>query len=300
VVIPAVTGPYDLGNVAVRAAIEVNPETAQVTTVSDPLPQIVEGIPLRLKTIRVNLDRPNFALNPTNCAHFAVNADIDGDEGTAVSRSSHYQVANCTGLAFAPKLTLGLGGSTRRTGTPALKAVLTTKPGEANIARAQVTLPHAEFLDNAHIKAPCTRVQFAAGTGNGAGCPPGTVIGYARADSPLLDGPLQGPVYLRSSSHRLPDLVAALGGQIQIDLDGRIDSVKGRLRSTFEAVPDVPVDKFTLMLNGGRTGLIVNSEDLCLHPTRARSVMLGQNGRRSVTKPTLQTSCGRSSRRKAG
>src|SRR5262249_22179292 len=158
------------------AAIEVNPDTAQVTTVSDPLPQIVEGIPLRLKTIRVNLDRPDFALNPTNCAHLAVNADITGDEGATVSSSNHFQDANCTGLAFAPKLALSLSGSTRRTGTPALKAELTTKPGEANIARAQVTLPHAEFLDNAHIKAPCTRVQFAAGAGNGAGCPPGTVI----------------------------------------------------------------------------------------------------------------------------
>ena len=103
---PAVSGPYDLGNVVVRAALQVNPETAQVTAVSDPLPQILEGIPLRLRSILVNLDRPNFTLNPTNCDPLSVDAQVFGDEGAVSTSSTHFQVANCGALPFAPKFAL--------------------------------------------------------------------------------------------------------------------------------------------------------------------------------------------------
>ena len=162
VITPAVSGPYDLGNVVVRAALHVNPETAQITAVSDPLPQILEGIPLRLRSIRIDLNRPNFALNPTNCDPFSVDTEVFGEEGALAKPSAHFQVANCRVLPFAPKLTMGFSGSTKHAGNPALHAILTAKPGEANIAEVQVTLPHSEFLDNAHIQAPCTRVQYAA------------------------------------------------------------------------------------------------------------------------------------------
>src|SRR5258707_258337 len=160
VVVPAVSGPYDLGNVAVRAAIYVDPVTAQVTTVSDPLPQIFEGIPLRARSIQVNLDRPSFALNPTNCDPSSVTSVILGDEGAVSNQAAHYQAANCADLPFGPKLGLKLEGGTKRTGHPALTATLTAKPGEANIASTVVTMPHSIFLDNAHINAPCTRVQY--------------------------------------------------------------------------------------------------------------------------------------------
>ena len=138
--------------------------------------------------------------------------------------SSHYQVANCGTLPFGPKLGLRLSGSTTRSGNPALQATVSAREGEANISSAVVTLPHTEFLDNAHIKSPCTRVQFAANA-----CPASTVIGQASAVTPLLAHPLEGPVYLRSSSHKLPDVVATLHGQIDIELDGRITSTHGRL-----------------------------------------------------------------------
>ena len=216
-VVPAVSGPYDLGNVVNRVALNVDPTTAQVTAVSDPLPQILDGIPLRLRSVLIDLDRQNFALNPTNCDPFSIGATITGDEGAGVSPSMHFQVANCADLPFGPKLALTLSGGIKRNGNPALKATLTAKSGEANIASTVVTMPHSIFLDNAHINAPCTRVQYAANA-----CPPTSILGTARATSPLLDKPLEGPVYLRSSSHKLPDLVAALRGQIDIELDGRI------------------------------------------------------------------------------
>ena len=114
-------------------------------------------------------------------------------------------------------------------------------------------------------------MQFAAGAGNGAGCPPGSIYGHATAITPLLDEPLEGPVYLRSSSHNLPDLVVALHGLVDIDLAGRIDSVKGGIRNTFEAVPDAPVSKFVLEMQGGKKGLIVNSTNLCAKPPTAPS-----------------------------
>ena len=294
VVIPAVSGPYDLGNVAVRAALQVDPETAQVTTVSDPLPQIVGGIPIRTRQILVNLDRPDFALNPTNCDPFSVNAALTGDEGAQADLSNHFQVANCASLAYKPKLSLKLSGGLNRLGHPAIHSVLTTKPGEANTATVSVALPKGEILDNAHIESPCTRVELNAGQ-----CPPGSVLGQAVAVTPLLDQPLEGPVYLTTGfGHRLPDLVADLRGQIHIQLDGKVDTVNGgSLRTTFETVPDAPVSSFTLDLAGGSRGLVQNSEGLCGAHNQAALRMIGQNGKVVHGNVPLQASCGKQGKR---
>ncbi len=289
VVVPAVSGPYDLGNVVARAAIEVNPTTARVTTVSDPLPQILEGIPLRTRHVRVNIDRPKFALNPTNCNPHAVEATITGDEGAVAMRSTHYQVANCAILPFAPKLSLKLAGPSRRAGHPALTATLTARPGGANIARAVVAMPHAEFLDQAHIGTVCTRVQFAAEK-----CPQAAIYGFARAFTPILDRPLEGPVYLRSSNHQLPDLVADLHGQVDFELAGRVDSVDGGIRTSFEGLPDVPVSKFVLSMQGGAKGLLQNSRNICKGKAPRASMQLsGQNGRLLQTTVPLRATCGK-------
>ncbi len=290
VITPAVSGPYDFGNVVVRVALYINPETAQITAVSDPLPQILAGIRLRLRAILIDLDRPNFALNPTNCNPLSVSAEIFGDQGAVTTVGEHFQVANCAALPFAPKLTTTISGSTKHTGFPDFKAVLTANPGEANISSTSLSLPHAEFLENAHIKDPCTRAQFAANQ-----CPAGSLIGYAKAETPLLDRPLEGPVYLRVGSHKLPDIVAVLQGQIDIDLVGHVDSVHERLRTTFEAVPDAPISKFTLSLEGGRKGLLVNSVNLCAHPLHSNAVITGQNGLDTTQTPQLKTDCGKQS-----
>ncbi len=302
----AKVGPFDLGTVVVRFALRINPETAEVfvdAAGSDPLPHIIKGIQVHLRDIRAYIDRPNFVLNPTSCERTSTASTVLGSGTNFVSEAddqpititSPFQAASCASLGFAPKLKLALKGGTKRNQNPGLTAVVTPHAGDANIGYARVTLPHSEFLDNAHIKTVCTRVQFNAGGGNGEQCPAGSVYGRAEAVTPLLEQPLSGPVFLRSSSHQLPDLVAALHGQqINIDLDGKIDSPKGgRIRTTFEAVPDAPVTKFTLQMFGGKKSLLVNSTNLCKGTHKAIAEFKGQNGKPDDFTPALQTSCGK-------
>jgi hypothetical protein len=297
----AKVGPFDLGTVVVREAIKVNPETAEIfidAAGSDPIPHIIKGIPVHARDIRVYVDRPGFISNPTSCARTSTASTVLGsglDFGTEadnepVTVTSPFQAADCASLGFAPKLKLSLIGGTKRTDTPKFKAVLTPRPGDANIGRAQVTLPHSAFLEQSNIRTICTRVQFKEGTVPGEKCPAGSVYGYAKAVTPLLDEPVQGPVYLRSSSNLLPDLVAALhSGRIHVDLVGRIDSVKGgRIRNTFDVVPDAPVTRFTLTMQGGKKGLIVNSTNLCRSTNRAIADFTGQNGKKRVFNPVVR------------
>lgn len=291
IVTPAVAGPFDLGSVVVRSGAYVNPETAQITVKSDPLPTILHGIPLDVRDIRVSIDRPSFILAPSNCEAMAVDAQVQGEGGGSASVSNRFQVGECAALGFQPGLKLQLKGGTKRGQNPALTATVTYPKGDyANIKRVSVALPHSEFLDQSHIRTVCTRVQFAANA-----CPPGSIYGQAEATSPLLGYPLTGPVYLRSSSHKLPDLVVALKGPayqpIAIVLDGRIDSVKGGIRNSFETVPDAPVSRFVLKMKGGKKGLLVNSRDICKSPARATVKMDGQNGKIHDFRPVLKSSC---------
>jgi hypothetical protein len=289
VITPAVAGPFDLGTVVVRNALFVDPETAQGRVVSDPFPKILDGVPLRLRSIDVNLDRPSFTLNPTSCEAKSIDAKVTSTDGASSSPTNHFQASDCAKLGFKPKLKLSLKGGTKRTKHPALKAVLTYPKGAyANIARASVALPHSEFLAQNHIRTICTRVQFAADA-----CPKGSIYGHATATTPLLEQPLSGPVYLRSSNNPLPDLVAALHGQIDVDLVGRIDSINGGIRTTFDAVPDAPVSKFVLTMQGGKKGLLENSEDLCASVHKADVRFSAQNGRTLNSRPVLAASCGK-------
>jgi hypothetical protein len=297
VVIPAVSGPYDLGNVAVRVAIHVDPTTAQVSASSDPLPQILEGIPLRTRYVRIDLDRPSFSLNPTNCRPASVEAVASGDEGAASSLSHHFQVANCNELPFEPKLTFRFTGGTNRSGHPAIHAVLSTDPDEANVRRTRVTLPKGQLLDNSHIETVCTRPDFAQDA-----CPSGALVGHAEAATPLLDQPLRGPIYLRSSNNNLPDLAFDLEGQIDVETSARIDSIKGRLRATFQSIPDVPLGRVSIHLRGGSKGLLLNTSDLCGTRRRALARIVGQNGAKLTRRPRLRVACGtkRSRKRNVG
>jgi hypothetical protein len=296
VITPILAGPYDLGVVAVRSAIYVNGELGQATVKTDPFPQIYQGIPVRIRDIRVSVDRPEVTLNPTNCEPMAVQADVTGVGGDLYSTAddahasaqSRFQAADCASLPFKPSLRFKLSGATRRAGFPALTAVLRGRPGDANIARTQVVLPNSEFVEQGHIRTLCTRPQFATDT-----CPAGSVYGYASAKSPLFDGELAGPVYLRSNggARILPDLVAHLSGEVDVVLAGFIDSVNGRLRTSFDVIPDAPVTRFTLQMEGGKRGLLVNHLDLCQVTARASVRMWGQNGKRSLTHPKMGTSC---------
>jgi hypothetical protein len=295
-VTPAVAGPFDFGNVVVRNAVYVDPVTAKVNVVSDPIPTIVHGILLDLRDLRVNIDRPNFTAAPTDCKAQAIGAQVGGESENA-SRSNAFQVGECSALDFKPKLDLRLFGGTKRGSHPRLQATLTARPGDANIAGASVALPHSEFLDQAHIRTVCTRVQFRANA-----CPAGAIYGHAKAITPLLDEPLSGPVYLRSSDNPLPDLVMALRGPdaqpIEVVLAGRIDSVHGGIRSSFEAIPDQPVSSFTLTMKGGKKGLLVNSRDLCKSVNKATVRFSGQNGKTSESRPELQSACSKAKKNK--
>ena len=287
IVTPVVTGPLDLGTVVVRTALNIDPVSAQIHAVSDEFPTIIEGIPLDIRSLSIRLERPNFTLNPTSCERTAVLGGAVSVFNQTASLTSPFQVGGCGALGFKPKLALHLSGATKRGRYPALKAVLTARPGDANIAKALVTLPHSEFLAQNHIKTICTRVQFAA-----SACPPGSIYGKVKATSPLIDGALQGPVYLRSSSNKLPDLVADLNGQIRITLAGRIDSVKGGgIRNSFEVVPDAPVSKFTLEMEGGKKGLLENSRNLCNSVNKADVKLDAQNGKFYDTTPVVTNDC---------
>ena len=305
IVTPAIAGPFDLGTVVVRTALRVNPANAEITAVSDPIPTILHGLPLAVRSLVVVMDRPGFTLNPTDCGAKSILGTMTSTLDVAAPLEQRFQASACRRLDFSPRLQLTLRGKTKRTGNPALRAVLTQPAGQAGIAGVSTTLPRGLFIDNSHINNPCTRVQFASGS-----CPPKSVLGRATAWSPLLGEPLSGPVYFRSNGgeRELPDLVAVLRGQIEVELVGFIDSVhkKGsevsRLRTRFLNVPDAPVSKFVLTLAGGRTGLLENSINLCRSRLRATVAFAAQNNKASEQQPTIGVPCrrGKGKKHKSG
>jgi hypothetical protein len=297
-VTPAVAGPFDLGSVVVRSQLRIDATTAQVTAITDPLPQTLEGVPLRIRDIRIAIDRQGFALNPTDCSELASEVRAFGANGGADTTTARFQATGCRNLGFKPRMALRLIGPTKRAGHPRLRAVVRPRLGDANFARAAVTLPRSAFLDQAHIRTICTRVQWAEDN-----CPKAAIYGRATAFTPLLDQALKGPVYLRSSDNDLPDLVADLRGPahqpIKVELVGRVDSIRGGIRNTFEAIPDAPVSRFVLEMQGGKKGLIVNSRNLCTRPSRATARLLGQNSRRHNFRPrVVATKCKQGKKRK--
>jgi hypothetical protein len=289
IITPAVAGPFDLGTVVVRAALYVDQTTAQGTVRSDPIPSMLYGIPLQVRSVAVDASADRFTLNPTSCDAKAIAAEALTPFALA-PLTERFQVGGCAGLSYAPKLALHFKGSSKRRAHPKVIATLTAKPGEANTAFTQVKLPRAAFLDNAHIGAVCTRVQFAA-----EACPAGSIYGRAEAITPLLGYPLTGTVYLRTNpAHKLPDLVVAFRGPssqpIKFELVGKTDSVNGALRNTFETAPDVPVTKFRLELFGGKRGLVILSSGLCRHRT-ASVRFKGHNGKEYTANPEVKASC---------
>ncbi|MBS1882066.1 MAG: hypothetical protein JSS97_03825 [Actinobacteria bacterium] len=291
IITPAVAGPFDLGVVVVRAALYVNESTAQVSVKSDPLPTSLHGIPLDVRSIAVHIAKSNFTLNPTSCEVKALGAEAVSTTGQVASLQNRFQVGGCRGLKFEPKLKLQLKGATKRAGHPALKAVVTyPKEGEyANIASAQVGLPHALFLDQGNLNKVCKQAELKAAT-----CPKSSVYGHAKAWTPLLAKPLEGPVYLGVGyGYKLPALVADLNGQVRFLLVGKVDTTKQHgLRNTFEVVPDAPISRFVLeMKGGGKYGLLENSENLCAKTQRANARLVAQNGLIDQFHPQIGVQC---------
>jgi hypothetical protein len=298
VIVPAVAGPFDLGTVVDRVALNVGEYDARIHAVADPLPTIRDGIPLDVRSIELKLDRPNFTLNPTSCEAKAIEGSASTQAGQSAALNNRFQVGECGRLAFKPKVAISLKGPTKRTGLPALKATVTYPKdgGYANIARAQVSLPKSEFLEQGNIGLACTKPVLQAHA-----CPAKSVYGKAKAWSPLLAAPLEGPVYLVGGyGYKLPAMVAELDGQIRVLLVGKVDTGPNRgIRNTFEAVPDAPVEKFVLELKGGKKyGLLVNSEDICKEKQVGQAAFTAQNGKTLTLKPVIANSCGKAQKGK--
>jgi hypothetical protein len=298
----ATVGPFDLGTVVVRSAFTVDEHSAQLqidSRASDPIPHILAGIPLHLRDIRVYMDRPSFTHNPSSCEASQLISNLTGSgnrfgdpsDDSNASATAHFQLLNCLNLGFKPKLGLRLRGGIRRGAYPQLRATFAARgPQDSNLDSIEVNMPHSEFLAQNHIRGICTRVQFAAER-----CPANSAYGTAVAFTPLLDQPLRGNVYLRSSSGRLPDLVASLySGAIHIVLEGKIGPGKhGGIRTLFSELPDEPLDRFVMQLNGGKHGLLVNSTNICAIPPTASVKALAQNNVGAVFTTTLRGQCGK-------
>jgi len=261
VVVQAVAGPFDLGVVVVRAAVFVNRRTATLRAVTDPLPLVLQGIPLQLRDVRVAIDRPGFMVLPTGCGEKRVRGVLESAAGRVAGATARFQVGDCGALPFAPRLRLFAGsrGHTHARSSTPVMAVLTQQPGEAGIRRVTVTLPSVLSAQLPVIEDACSPEEFAGGRCEDAR------IGTAVATTPLLRDPLRGGAYLvRPAGQHLPDLVVALRGQVNVDLVGRVAIPGGRhLSATFANVPDVPIRRFVLRFHAGPRGVVGLARGLC-------------------------------------
>jgi hypothetical protein len=298
VMVPAVAGPFDLGKVVVRQQILVDPNDAHITIVSDPLPQIVGGVPVRLKSVNVDVNRPGFMINPTDCSEKQIKATLGSANGTSVELTQRFQVSGCADLPLAPELALTLSDPTQTTdGThPGLQAVVTQTPGQANLKKAQVSLPLSMALDPDNAQALCKPEEAQA-----KACPDGSIVGHAVAWTPVLHEPLEGNVYfvegLRTTAtgqirKTLPKLWVALRGAVALDVwaDSDVDA-KERLVNTFASVPDAPISRFELNIDGGAHGILVLNTDICRAKQVAEDVFDGQNGKRAAGNVAMTTPC---------
>ncbi|HET9153694.1 MAG TPA: hypothetical protein VFN85_06235 [Solirubrobacterales bacterium] len=296
----ATIGPFDLGTIVIRSAFDLDPRTAQLqidSRASDPIPHLIDGIPLHLRDIRVYVDRPEFTHNPSSCEPSQLESTLTGSgppytnphEATGTA-TSHFQLLNCLTLGFHPKLGLRLLGGTRRGAYPGLRASFVSRgPKDSNLKDIAVVIPRQMFVAQEHIRGICTRAQFTQER-----CPADSVYGHAAAFTPLFDKPLTGNVYLRADPARaLPDLVADLhSGSIRIIVEGGIGSAgNGGVLAQFVDLPDAPIARFNMTLFGGKRGLFRNSADICRTPPVASLKALGQNNIGAIFTSTLRGRC---------
>jgi uncharacterized repeat protein (TIGR01451 family) len=283
VVVPAVAGPFNLGNVVERAAINVDPHTAQVTVTSDPLPQIRDGVPFRLKMLNVTIDREGFIFNPTNCSQMRVTGTISGvmpstgAPGSSVAVSSPFAVAGCKNLPFKPKFTVLTQAKTSKANGAYLHVKVASGPGQANIAKVKVDLPKQLPSRLTTLQKACTAAVFEA---NPANCSAASVVGTGTAVTPVLKNALTGPAYLVShGGAAFPDLVVVLQGErITLDLVGNTNIKKGITSSAFNSVPDAPISTFDLVLPEGPHSALAANGNLCTQNLVMPTTIVGQNG----------------------
>jgi hypothetical protein len=280
IVVPAKAGPFNLGDVDVRATVDVDPVSGALTIVSDPLPQIVDGIPLRVQTINVTVGRPGFIFNPTNCEAHQITASVAGAQGAVAQVSSPFAAAGCRNLSFGPRLTLSTQAKTSKKSGASLLAKVAFTKGQANIRAAKVVLPELLPARLTTIQKACPAATFAA---NPAACPAASSIGTVKVVTPVLPVVLSGPVYLVShGGAAFPDLVVVLQGDgVRVDQTASINITRaGVTSSTFANVPDVPLSSFELNFPEGPHSALAAAGSLCAKPLVAPTTLTGQNGLR--------------------
>jgi hypothetical protein len=296
VVVPAVAGPFNLGNVVVRASIHIDPHTSAVTVSSDAIPQSKDGVPFRIRAINVEVNRPaGFTFNPTNCSQLHVTGSATGSQGTTVGLSTPFAVAGCAALPFKPKFSASTAGKASKPGGASLdvKVVSMGGPqpggGEANIKSVKVNLPIQLPSRLTTLQKACLAATFEA---NPAGCPKESDVGTATAVTPVLAHPLSGPAYLVShGGAAFPDLEIVLQGEgVTLLLVGNTNIKKGITSSTFKAVPDAPISSFELKLPTGPYSVLAANlpasakYNLCGQTLAMPTAITGQNG--AVVKQT--------------
>jgi len=285
IVVPAVAGPFNLGNVIVRAAINVDRTTSALTITSDPLPRSLDGIPLQIKTVNVDVNREGFIFNPTNCQPMAVEGTLRSTQGATAAVSSRYQAANCASLPFTPKFAVLTQAKTSKVNGASLHVKVTSGPGQANIGKVKVDLPKQLPSRLTTLQKACPDATFNA---NPASCPAASVVGSATAVTPVLNTLLTGPAYLVShAGAAFPDLVIILQGEgITLDLVGHTDIKHGITISTFNSVPDAPISRFDLVLPEGPHSALAAFGNLCKTKLNMPTAITGQNG--AVIKQTTR------------
>jgi len=274
IVVPGEAGPFDLGPVVLRAPITIDPRTARASISVEGLPQILDGVPLRYRTIRIVLDRPGFIRNPTSCEPTAITGTARAADGRTAAISDRFQAADCAALRFRPKLSLRLSGAVGRNGHPGVRAVVRGDPKGAAIASANIELPAGELLDLRHLRGLCPRGVTVDR------CPKSSLLGNLRLATALIDEPLEGPVYLRVPRHRLPGLSAEVrSGDLGFIVDGRTTAAHGRFGISLGSLPDIPLSEAVLNLPGGRKGIIVNSRSLCGSKKKVAATFTAHSGR---------------------
>jgi hypothetical protein len=301
--VPAKAGPFNLGTVVVRSAITIDPRTGAITVTSDPLPQSIDGIPLRLKAVKVDINRPEFMFNPTNCETQSVSAGLSGTPASpaeaagGLQRSVPFTASSCSALGFAPTFTATTEANWTKTGGTGFFVKVTQKPGEASIRKVELELPEVLPSRLPTLQQACTEQQFAK---NPAGCPQAAFVGTATAHTPILSAPLSGPAILVShGGAAFPDLVFLLQGEgVHVELVGNTfikkETRDGEVReitfSKFEAVPDAPISSFETSLPAGPHSILTGYGNLCEAPLQAPTTIVAQNGARMVQNTRIAVS----------
>ena len=281
IVNPADAGPFHLGKVIVRAKIEIDPHTAALTVTTGTIPHILDGIPLQIKHVNVNIDRPGFTFNPTSCNPQTITGTIGSVQGASAPVSTPFQVSNCANLKFAPGFKVSTAGKTSKASGASLSVKLTYPKAPfgtyANVAKVKVALPKQLPSRLTTLQKACTAAVFEK---NPAGCPKESIVGQAKVITPLLPVPLSGPAYFVShGGEAFPDLTIVLQGYgITVDLIGSTSIKNGVTTSTFKATPDVPFDSFELNLPQGKFSALAANADLCKSKLAMPTEFTAQNG----------------------